>query len=165
MAGRKRLEMARALATEPSLLLLDEVLAGLNPSEIRDMIPVVRAIRDSGVTILIVEHVMQAVMQLCDTVAVLAQGLDDPDRVVEEPEEPHRPTDQRRHTGSGQSDPVKAKELRHVVLRDDGPYAKPDGPERRLPNVMVITVRPRAGPRRGPARATPRRPVPGGRGR
>lgn len=74
VAGRKRLEMARALATEPSLLLLDEVLAGLNPSEIRDMIPVVRAIRDSGVTILIVEHVMQAVMQLCDTVAVLAQG-------------------------------------------------------------------------------------------
>ncbi|MCZ8261567.1 MAG: ABC transporter ATP-binding protein [Beijerinckiaceae bacterium] len=74
VAGRKRLEMARALATEPSLLLLDEVLAGLNPSEIRDMIPVVRAIRDAGVTILIVEHVMQAVMQLCDTVAVLAQG-------------------------------------------------------------------------------------------
>ncbi|MCZ8374214.1 MAG: ABC transporter ATP-binding protein [Beijerinckiaceae bacterium] len=74
VAGRKRLEMARALATEPSLLLLDEVLAGLNPSEIRDMIPVVRAIRDSGVTILIVEHVMQAVMQLCDIVAVLAQG-------------------------------------------------------------------------------------------
>ncbi len=74
VAGRKRLELARALATEPSLLLLDEVLAGLNPSEIRDMIPVVRAIRDTGVTILIVEHVMQAVMQLCDTVAVLAQG-------------------------------------------------------------------------------------------
>ncbi len=74
VAGRKRLELARALATEPTLLLLDEVLAGLNPSEIRDMIPVVRRIRDGGVTILIVEHVMQAVMQLCDTVYVLAQG-------------------------------------------------------------------------------------------
>lgn len=74
VAGRKRLEMARALATGPRLLLLDEVLAGLNPSEIRDMIPVVRGIRDAGVTILIVEHVMQAVMQLCDTVTVLAQG-------------------------------------------------------------------------------------------
>jgi branched-chain amino acid transport system ATP-binding protein len=74
VAGRKRLELARALATEPQLLLLDEVLAGLNPSEIRDMIPVVRSIRDSGVTILIVEHVMQAVMSLCDTVYVLAQG-------------------------------------------------------------------------------------------
>ena len=74
VAGRKRLELARALATEPKLLLLDEVLAGLNPSEIRDMIPVVQGIRASGVTILIVEHVMQAVMQLCDTVYVLAQG-------------------------------------------------------------------------------------------
>ena len=74
VAGRKRLELARALATEPKLLLLDEVLAGLNPSEIRDMIPVVQAIRASGVTILIVEHVMQAVMSLCDTVYVLAQG-------------------------------------------------------------------------------------------
>ena len=74
VAGRKRLELARALATEPKLLLLDEVLAGLNPSEIRDMIPVLQGIRASGVTILIVEHVMQAVMQLCDTVYVLAQG-------------------------------------------------------------------------------------------
>jgi branched-chain amino acid transport system ATP-binding protein len=74
VAGRKRLELARALATEPKLLLLDEVLAGLNPSEIRDMIPVIRQIRDNGVTILIVEHVMQAVMSLCDTVHVLAQG-------------------------------------------------------------------------------------------
>jgi branched-chain amino acid transport system ATP-binding protein len=74
VAGRKRLELARALATEPKLLLLDEVLAGLNPSEIRDMIPVVQAIRAGGVAILIVEHVMQAVMSLCDTVHVLAQG-------------------------------------------------------------------------------------------
>ncbi len=74
VAGRKRLELARALATEPRLLLLDEVLAGLNPSEIRDMMPVVQAIRASGVTILIVEHVMQAVMSLCDSVNVLAQG-------------------------------------------------------------------------------------------
>jgi branched-chain amino acid transport system ATP-binding protein len=74
VAGRKRLELARALATEPRLLLLDEVLAGLNPSEIRDMIPVVQAIRAAGVTILIVEHVMQAVMSLCDTVYVIAQG-------------------------------------------------------------------------------------------
>ncbi|MGV0763049.1 ABC transporter ATP-binding protein [Tistrella mobilis] len=74
VAGRKRLELARALATEPRLLLLDEVLAGLNPSEIRDIVPVIRAIRDEGVTILMIEHVMQAVMNLCDEVYVLAQG-------------------------------------------------------------------------------------------
>jgi branched-chain amino acid transport system ATP-binding protein len=74
VAGRKRLELGRALATAPRLLLLDEVLAGLNPSEIRDMIPVVRAIRESGVTILMVEHVMQAVMSLCEHIYVLAEG-------------------------------------------------------------------------------------------
>ncbi|MFP8832721.1 ABC transporter ATP-binding protein [Hydrogenophaga sp. XSHU_21] len=74
VAGRKRLELARALATEPRLLLLDEVLAGLNPQEIADMLPVVRAIRDGGVTVLMIEHVMQAVMNLAENVWVLAQG-------------------------------------------------------------------------------------------
>ncbi len=74
VAGRKRVELAKALATEPKLLLLDEVLAGLNPSEVRDIVPVVRAIRDGGVTVLMIEHVMQAVMNLCETVHVLAQG-------------------------------------------------------------------------------------------
>jgi branched-chain amino acid transport system ATP-binding protein len=74
VAGRKRLELARALATQPKLLLLDEVLAGLNPSEVRGMIPVIRKIRDGGVTILMVEHVMQAVMSLCEEIHVLAQG-------------------------------------------------------------------------------------------
>ncbi len=73
VSGRKRLELARALATEPRLLL-DEVLAGLNPSEIRDIVPVIRAIRDGGVTVLMIEHVMQAVMSLCERVSVLAQG-------------------------------------------------------------------------------------------
>ena len=74
VAGRKRLELAKALATEPKLLLLDEVLAGLNPSEIRDIIPVIRGLRDRGVTILMIEHVMQAVMSLADLVYVLAEG-------------------------------------------------------------------------------------------
>jgi branched-chain amino acid transport system ATP-binding protein len=74
VAGRKRLELARALATGPRLLLLDEVLAGLNPSEIRDIIPLIQAIRAEGVTILMIEHVMQAVMNLSEHVYVLAQG-------------------------------------------------------------------------------------------
>jgi branched-chain amino acid transport system ATP-binding protein len=74
VSARKRLELARALATRPRLLLLDEVLAGLNPSEVRDIIPVIKVFVADGITILMVEHVMQAVMNLCDHVYVLAEG-------------------------------------------------------------------------------------------
>ncbi len=74
IAGRKRLELARALATEPKLLLLDEVLAGLNPQEVSEMSPVIRSIRDSGVTVLMIEHVMQAVMNLSEHTWVLNNG-------------------------------------------------------------------------------------------
>jgi len=74
VAQKKRLEMARALAAQPYLILLDEVLAGLNPSEITAMMATVRAIRDQGVTILMIEHVMQAIMSISDRLLVLDYG-------------------------------------------------------------------------------------------
>jgi branched-chain amino acid transport system ATP-binding protein len=74
IAWKKRLELARALAGQPSLLLLDEVLAGLNPTEIGHMIEVIRRIRDRGVTILMIEHLMQAIMSLSDRIVVLNFG-------------------------------------------------------------------------------------------
>ena len=74
IAGKKRLELARALAAQPRLLLLDEVLAGLNPTEIEHMIGVIRRIRERGVTILIIEHLMQAIMNLSDRIVVLNFG-------------------------------------------------------------------------------------------
>ena len=75
LADRRRLEVARALATRPSLLLLDEVMAGLRPAEIDELVAVLRDIqRDEGVTILLTEHVMRAVMALADQIVVLHHG-------------------------------------------------------------------------------------------
>jgi branched-chain amino acid transport system ATP-binding protein len=73
-AGKKRLELARALCGRPRLLLLDEVLAGLNPTEIDRMVEVILRIRAGGVAILLVEHVMRAIMQLSDRIVVLNLG-------------------------------------------------------------------------------------------
>ena len=89
VAQKKRLELARALAARPYLLLLDEVLAGLNPAEIAEMVEVVRQIRDQGVTILIIEHVMHALMNVSDRVIVLDYGEQiaegTPDEVANDP--------------------------------------------------------------------------------
>lgn len=71
---KRRLEVARALATEPKLLLLDEVLTGLTPSESRAGAELIRTIRDSGVTVVMVEHVMEVVMPLVDRAVVLNLG-------------------------------------------------------------------------------------------
>ena len=75
LATRKRLEVARALATEPHLLMLDEVIAGLNPTETEEMMALIRSIRDSGVAILLIEHVMKVIMTLSDRVVVLHHGV------------------------------------------------------------------------------------------
>jgi branched-chain amino acid transport system ATP-binding protein len=74
LAAKKRLEVARALAAKPRLLLLDEVLAGLNPTEVAQMIDLIRKIRDHGVGVFMIEHVMQAIMKLSDRIVVLNFG-------------------------------------------------------------------------------------------
>ena len=74
VGGMKRLEMARALATQPRVLLLDEVLAGLNPTDVARAIEIIKRVRDSGVSVLMIEHIMQAVMMLSDRVVVINSG-------------------------------------------------------------------------------------------
>ncbi len=74
VAQKKRLELGRALAAHPLLILLDEVLAGLNPQEVSGMLDVIRKIRQQGVTVLMIEHLMHAVMNVSDRVVVLDYG-------------------------------------------------------------------------------------------
>ncbi len=90
VAGRKRLELARALATDPKLLLLDEVMAGLNATEIGEIVEVLRELCRAGITILLIEHVMQAVMRLADHTYVLNNGAviaaGPPRQIAEDPQ-------------------------------------------------------------------------------
>lgn len=74
LVSQKRLEVARALATKPQLLLLDEMMAGLNQTEVADAMELVARIRDSGITILMIEHVMKAIMNVCSRIVVLHHG-------------------------------------------------------------------------------------------
>lgn len=90
VAGRKRLEVAKVMACNPELILLDEVMAGLNPTERNAMIETVRAIRESGVTVVIIEHVMPVIMSLCDRIYVLHHGESicegPPEKVARDPD-------------------------------------------------------------------------------
>ncbi|MBV9229531.1 MAG: ABC transporter ATP-binding protein [Chloroflexi bacterium] len=89
VADRKRLEMARALATNPQLLLLDEVMAGLTPSEVMQAVELIRQINRSGVTVLVIEHVVRAIMSVSNRVLVLHHGRkiaeDAPNQVLSDP--------------------------------------------------------------------------------
>ena len=89
VAGQKRIELARALATSPKLMLLDEVAGGLNPAEARDLVEILRAIHARGVTLVIVEHVLEVVMRLAQRVLVLDFGQliasGTPEKVVRDP--------------------------------------------------------------------------------
>jgi branched-chain amino acid transport system ATP-binding protein len=74
LANQKLLEVARALATKPELMLLDELMAGLNPTEVAQAMELVTRIRDRGITIFMIEHVMKAIMNVCDRIMVLNHG-------------------------------------------------------------------------------------------
>jgi branched-chain amino acid transport system ATP-binding protein len=74
LANQKRLEVARALATRPEILLLDELMAGLNPTEVAQDMELITRIRDKGITIFMIEHVMKAIMSVCDRIMVLHHG-------------------------------------------------------------------------------------------
>ena len=74
IADRKRLEIAKALATRPKLLLLDEVMAGLRPTEVDEMVTIIKRLREGGMTIFVIEHIMRAIMALSDRIAVLHFG-------------------------------------------------------------------------------------------
>lgn len=74
LGNRRRLEVSRALATQPKLLLLDEVMGGLTPTEVTEIIALVKTLRDEGVTIVLIEHIMRAIMSLSDRIVVLAEG-------------------------------------------------------------------------------------------
>jgi branched-chain amino acid transport system ATP-binding protein len=74
LANQKRVEVARALATKPEMLLLDELMAGLNPTEVAQAMELVTRIRDDGITIFMIEHVMKAIMSVCDRIIVLHHG-------------------------------------------------------------------------------------------
>ena len=90
LALQKRLEVARALSTKPGVIMLDELMAGLNPAEVSEAMALVRSIRENDVTVLMIEHVMKAIMTICDRIIVLHHGEliaeGTPDQVANDPQ-------------------------------------------------------------------------------
>jgi len=90
LAMQKQIEVARALATVPSVIMLDELMAGLNPAEVDEAMALVRRVRDNGVTVLMIEHVMKAIMSICDRIMVLHHGdliaEGTPDKIANDPQ-------------------------------------------------------------------------------
>jgi branched-chain amino acid transport system ATP-binding protein len=90
LAIQKQLEVARALATKPTVIMLDEMMAGLNPAEVDEAMALVRRIRSGGITVLMIEHVMKAIMAICDRIIVLHHGRliaeGTPDEIANNPE-------------------------------------------------------------------------------
>jgi branched-chain amino acid transport system permease protein len=109
---RKFLELARALAARPRLVMLDEVLSGLTPGEINDAVALIRQIRAQGTTIIFVEHVMHAVMALVDRIAVLNHGQllaeGDPHTVMK------NPLVMTAYLGAATTDPATGAEVAHA---------------------------------------------------
>jgi branched-chain amino acid transport system ATP-binding protein len=161
LAALKRLELARALAIKPRLLLLDEILAGLNPSEIRDVVPVIRAIRDRGVAIVLIEHVMQAVMSLAEEIVVLAEGRiiarGSPRAVVADPEVVHA------YFGRGTAARMLAQSAAPPPERGRAcPGLDPGSATPGFVGASRVEVKPavRSSPNAQAARRTPARPLP-----
>jgi len=90
LALQKRLEVARALATKPTVMMLDELMAGLNPAEVDEAMALVRRIRESGITVLMIEHVMKAIMSICGRIIALHHGEliaeGTPDQIANDPQ-------------------------------------------------------------------------------
>jgi branched-chain amino acid transport system ATP-binding protein len=132
-ADRKRLELARALATNPRLLLLDEVMAGLTPTEITQAVALIREINRTGVTVVVIEHIMRAITGVSDRIVVMHHGRkiadDEPDRVLSDPRVIEA------YLGERYAKQRQAQRSAFGVRRSDSPQGTRANAEERTPNA------------------------------